>query len=296
MCHDKQLRSAYDEILKSLDEAHSCLERLSPNGPDAHDAQRSGMFQLGVAGGLAFSYGLPGFWSEALFDDISDAAEQEDLDQIGRIRRSVAARLGPDEPPPAGRGRHWEAGPLQMIAVLSEARTAREDGNAVRFSLMAGFLVGLLSGEFGPGIRYEHGYLRDAVLAVHDRSPEMARSWVSAESIEAWEWEGESAGTDPQSLLLRWVGDRLAAAHRFSTPSFFHPMNESEDERRDREAMEREYYESEEASVQRAQNFGKRITGPDREGISVPASYSLNRALVLESHGKDRPVDGDHEE
>ena len=109
------------------------------------------MFQLGVAGGLAFSYGLPGFWSEALFDDISDAAEQEDLDQIGRIRRSVAARLGPDEPPPAGRGRHWEAGPLQMLAVLSEVRTAREEGDAVRFSLMAGFLVRSPVGRVGAG-------------------------------------------------------------------------------------------------------------------------------------------------
>ena len=296
MCHDKQLRSAYDEILKSLDEAHSCLERPSPNGPDAHDARRSGMFQLGIAGGLAFSYGLPGFWSEALFDDISDAAEQEDLDQIGRIRRSVAAKLGPDEPLPTRRGRDWEAGPLQMIAVLSEARTAREEGDAVRFSLMAGFLVGLLSGELGLGTRYKHGYFRDAVVAAHDQSPEMARSWVNGESIEARDWQGESAGTDPRALLLRWLGDRLAAAHRLSSPMFFHVVGETEDERREGEAMEREYYDREEASVQRAQNFGKRIAGPDREGIRVPASYSLNRALVLESHGKDRPVDGDHEE
>ena len=194
MCHDKQLRAVWDEILKSIEEALSCLERPSPNLPDAHDAQRSGMFQLGVAGGLAFSHGLLGFGSEALFDDISDAAEREDLDQIGRIRRSVAARLGLDEPPPARRGSNWEAGPLQMLAVLSEAREAREEGDAVRFSLMAGFLVGLLSEELGMVIRYRNGYLKDAVLAAHDRNPEMARSWVDAESIEAREWQGGGHG------------------------------------------------------------------------------------------------------
>lgn len=296
MCHEKQLRFAYYEILKSLEEAHSRLERLPSECPDAHDAQRAGMFQLGVAGGLAFSHGPPGFWSEALFDDISDTAEQEDLDQIGRTRRSVAARLGPDEPSPARRGRDWAAGPLQMFAVLSEAHTAREEGDAVRFSLMAGFLVGLLSGELGLGTRYKHGYFRDAVGAAHDQSPEMARSWVNGESIEARDWQGESAGTDPRALLLRWLGDRLAAAHRLSSPMFFHIVGETEDERRAGEAMEREYYEREEASVQRAQNFGKRIAGPDREGIRVPGSYSLNRALVLESHARDRPVDGDHED
>lgn len=296
MCHDKQVRSAYDEILKSLDEALSCLERLSPNGPDAHDARRSGMFQLGVAGGLAFSYGLPGFGSEALFDDISDATEQEDLDQIGRIRRSVAARLGPDGPPPARRGRDLEAGPLQMLAVLNEAREAREEDDAVRFSLMAGFLAGLLSEELGTGIRYRNGYRKDAVLAAHDRTPEMARSWAIAESIEAREWHGESADTDPRALLLRWLGDRLAAEHRLSSPMFFHIAGETENERRALEAEEREYYDREEASIQRAQNFGKRIAGPDREGMWLPASYSLNRALVLESHGKDRLIDGDEEE
>ena len=44
---------------------------------------------------------------------------------------------------------------------------------------------------------------------------------------------------------------------------------------------EREYYDSEEASIQRAQNFGKRIASRDRKGIWVPARYSLNRAHAL---------------
>ena len=72
-------------------------------------------------------------------------------------------------------------------------------------------------------------------------------------------------------------------------------VGETEDERRDRETRETAYFDREEASIQRAQNFGKRIAGPDGEGIWVPGSYSLNRALVLRSHEEDHPVDGDPE-
>ena len=46
-----------------------------------------------------------------------------------------------------------------MLAVLSEARTAREESDAVRYSLMAGFLVGLMSEvPWSSGVRYEHGF------------------------------------------------------------------------------------------------------------------------------------------
>ena len=264
-----------------------------------HDAQRSGMFHLGAAGGVAFSGHLPGIKSEALFDDISDAAEKRDLGQVGRIRRTVVDRVRsdrlPDEPSPSQGGLDWAAGFPQMRAVLKEARTAREEGNTIRFSLMAGFLVGLLSEESLRGVRYRHGSLKDAVLAAHDRKPARARTWVKAESIMARERQGKSAGADPRALLLQWVGECLAAADRLSCPMFFRVEGETEDEHRDREAMERTYFDREEASIQRAQNFGNRIAAPDGEGISVPVSYSLNRALVLGSHEEDHPVDGDHE-
>ena len=142
---------------------------------------------------------------------------------------------------------------------------------------MVGFLVGLMSGRSGWPVRYEHGSLKDAVLAAHDRNPESARAW--AESVMAHELQGESADTDPRALLLRWVGERLAAADRLSGPMFFRVEGETEDGRRDREARERAYYNREEASIQRAQNFGQRIAGPDGEGLWVSGSYSLNRAL-----------------
>ena len=300
MDSDERLRSEYGKILNALEEARRCLERPPAEGPDVHDAQRSGMFHLGAAGGLAYSGRLRGIHAEALFDDISDAAEKRDLDHVGRIRRTVAARLRsdhpPDEPSPSKSGLDWAAGALQMLAVLNEAQTAREVGDAARYSLMAGFLVGLMpEGLWTSGVRYRHGSLRHAVLAAHDRNPERARSWVRAESITARERQGESAGTDPRGLLLGWVGERLAAADRLSGPMFFRVEGETEDERRDREAEERAYFEREEASIQRVQNFGKRIAGPDAEGLWVSGSYSLNRALVLGSHEEDQRLDGDHE-
>ena len=297
MDRDERLRSVYGNVLNTLEEALFWLERPPAEDPDVHDAQRSGMFHLGAAGGLAFFGCLPGIKSEALFDDISDAAEKRDLDQVGEIRRTVVARLRSDhpldEPSPGKGGLDWAAGVLQMLAVLSEARTAREESDAVRYSLMVGFLVGLMSGRSGWPVRYEHGSLKDAVLAAHDRNPESARAW--AESVMAHELQGESADIDPRALLLRWVGERLSAADRLSGPMFFRVEGETEDGRRDREAGERAYHDREEASIQRAQNFGKRIAGPDGEGLWVPGSYSLNRALVLGSHEEDHPVGGDHE-
>ena len=300
MDSDERLRSVYGKVLNALDEALFWLERPLAEGPDVHDAQRSGMFHLGASGGFAFVGHLPGIKSEALFDDISDATEKRDLDRVGEIRRTVAARLRsdhpPDEPSPGKGGLDWAAGYLQMLAVLNEARTAREEGDAVRYSLMVGFLVGFMSEVPGSSrVKYRHGSLKDAVLAAHDRNPESARSWVKAQSIMAQERQGESAGTDPRALLLEWVAERLCAADRLSCPMFFHVEGETKDERRDREAGDRTYFDSEEASIQRAQNFGKRIAGPDGEGLWVTGSYSLNRALVLGSHEEDHPVDGNHE-
>ena len=100
---------------------------------------------------------------------------------------------------------------------------------------------------------------------------------------------------DPPARLFQWVRERLAAAHRLSEPMFLRNTKETEDERRAREDGERMYFEKEEASIRRAQNFGRRIAGPDDEGIWIPASYSLNRALVLESHEEHHPVDGNDE-
>ena len=203
MDSDEQLRSVYGKVLNALAEALLWLERPPAEGPDVHDAQQSGMFHLGTAGGLAFSGRLPGIREQALFDDISDAAEKRDLGQVRRIRRTVTARLKSDHPPdgpsPGKGGLDWVAGYLQMLAVLNEARTAREEGDAVRYPLMAGFLVGFM--PEGWALRYKHGSLRDAVLAAYDRNPEIARSWVKAQSIMARERQESRRAKTPRALL-----------------------------------------------------------------------------------------------
>ena len=166
---NKRIRLVYRKVLNALDEALFRMRRTPAEGPDVHNNQRSGMFHLGTAGGLAFSGRLPGIESEALFDDISDAAEKRDLDRLDEIRGRVEARLksdrSPDEPSPGEGQLDWEAGYLQMLAALNEACAAQEAGDDDRYSLMAGFLVGLMSAGAGSRMRYRHGFLKDAVLA-----------------------------------------------------------------------------------------------------------------------------------
>lgn len=301
-------RSMYRKVLKALDEAVSWRERIPAEGRGEDDAERSGAFHLGSAGGLAFSGLLPGIESEALFDDISDAAEERDLRQVDRIRRSVAARLGSDPAPSENadgdNGLDWATGFLQMLAALNEARTAWREGDRFRHSLMLGFLAGQLRGSWRR--EYRLGPLSDAVIAVHDRTPRRAARWVEAESIDedhlviavaqrdtAETGRDGPEAADARALLLRWVGHRLAAGHRFSEPLWFTVDGETEDERREREAEERAYFEREEASIRRAGNFGKRIHAEDTEEIAVPMGYALNRALVLRSHkGGGLAIDG----
>jgi len=282
-------RSTYRKVLEALDEARSALERISAEGPDVQAAARSGAFHLGMAGGIAFRDRLPGIESDALFDEISDAAEERDAGRTDRIRQEILARSGPGQPPdesPSDEGGlDLEAGFLQMLAALNEARRAWRESDRFRHSLMLGFLAGLLGAW--PALRYGPGGLADAVIAVHSRDPRKARRWLETESIEAEEWRAESAETDERALLLRWVADRLAAGHRFSEPLWWHSLDETGDERRKREARERAYFERQEASIQRAQNFGKRMSGNDGEGIWIPTSYAVNRALVLGSQEEE---------
>ena len=51
----------------------------------------------------------------------------------------------PDEPSPSRAGVDLQAGYLQILAVLNEARTARTEGDDIRYSLMVGFLFGLMA-------------------------------------------------------------------------------------------------------------------------------------------------------
>jgi len=286
-------RSMYRDLVKALAEAGRHLESIPAEGGDERDTEPLAAFHLGTAGGIAFSARLPGVEHPALFDDISDAAEDRDLDRVDRIRLSVRARLSAEHlPDPRASGENaleWATGFLHMLAALNEARTAWSEGDEFRRSLMLGFLAGLM--HWNPVRRYRGGSLRDAVIAAHARDQQDARRWVEADAIRVEEWRDESAATDARALLLRWVGGRLAAGHRLSGPMFFRSTSETDEERREREARERGYFEREETSVERAQHFGRRIAGGDGQGISVPTSYAVNRALVLQSHQGEDPMD-----
>ena len=292
-----QQRSICWNVLKALDEARFWLARIPADGPDEQDAERSGAFHLGSAGGLAFRGRLPGVESDALFEDISDAAEERDLGHVDRIRQAVAARLRSEEPldrdTSSEDGLDWAVGFLQMLAALNEARRAWREGDRFRHSLMLGFLVGLLGSM--SAAPYGGGRPADAVRAAHSRDPQRARTWLEAESIKPERRHGESADTDERALLLRWVADYLATGHRFTEPLWVSVKGETDDEREKREAYERAYFEREETSIRRAQNFGKRIAAKDTDGIWIPTSYSMNRYLVLRSHEKDGSVDDEHE-
>lgn len=118
----------YRDLLRALDESRLLLERVPAGGGDDSDAVRLAAFQLGTAGGIAFSGRLPGVEQPALFDDISDAAEERDLDRVDRIRRGVGARLSaehmPNQRASGENGLDWATGFLQMLAALNEARRA----------------------------------------------------------------------------------------------------------------------------------------------------------------------------
>ena len=290
-------RSTYRKVLKALDQGIFWLEHVredSPEtmeAPDAHDAVKRGIFHLGEAGGIAFSGHFAGTDSGALFDDISDAIELRDLDSTREIRNVVQRRSrsgrNPDEGVAVDEDLDWDTGYLQMLAALNESRQARDSGDLHRYSVMAGFLSGLMHWDTGAG-RHKQGSLRDAVIAAYNDGWGAAL-WVEWEGIrEARRMGGALDSEEDPDLLLRWVGLRLAAADRMTGPLFFSRDDETDDERDERESDERAYFVRCERSTQRAQNFGKRIASRDDDGVWLPASHALNRALVFESHKEAR--------
>ena len=220
-------RSAYRQVLRALDEA---IFRLGREGaadlgeaaaPGEFNGERRATFRLGEAGGIAFSAHLPATDSEALFDALSDAAETGDLDRVRQVRALVELCLRPEadiDAEPAsgaatsvpGDGLDWDAGYLQILAVLDETRRAREDGAVHRYWIMTGFLAGLLHWDTRPR-RDESESFQDAVVAVCNEGSGTAL-WTEWEAIRD-EWLALDSPAAPEAdLLFRWQGLRLAAA------------------------------------------------------------------------------------
>lgn len=300
----EQRRSTYRKVLKALDQGLFWLDLAqdeapgSTEAPDAHGAVKRGIFHLGEAGGIAFSGRFAGTDSGALFDDISDALELRDLDRTHEIRNVVQNRSRsagePDEGAAVAEDLDWDSGYLQMLAVLNESRQVRDSGDLHRYSVMAGFLSGLMHWDTGRD-QHRAGSLRDAVIAAYNDGWGAAL-WVEWEGIREARMAGGSLDSEEDpDLLLRWVGLRLAAADRMTGPLFFSSDDETDDERSERESDEQASFLRCERSTQRAQNFGKRLASRDDDGIWLPASYALNRALVLDSHKDDDAAGGERE-
>ena len=269
-------RTAYQGVLRALDEAIFRLERVPAGDPDAHPAERQGTFRLGEAGGIAFAAHFPGMNSGALFDEISDAVETEDLDRVRQVRSVVEARLrsgdadgadvadassGAVGQTPAEDALDWDAGYLQILAVLNETREAREHADSHRYWIMTGFLAGLLHWDTRPG-EYEPGSLRDAVIAACNEGWGETL-WKEWEAIRD-EWLGGDSSRFPADpdLLHRWLGLRLAAADEMTGTLFFRPVGGASGGASEGESDERADFQRCERSTWRAQHFGRRLADP----------------------------------
>ena len=262
-------RSAYRELLTALDEAIFWLARVPAAASHESGAERQGTFRLGEAGGIAFSAHFPGMDSEALFDDISDAVETDDLDAVRRVRSLVESRLrtedhGTGDEKTAGDAFDWDAGYLQILGVLNETRRARDDGDAHRYWIMAGFLAGLLHWDERPG-EHEPGELHDAVIAAtSDGWGE--NLWLEWEALRD-EWLARHAPDAPEDpeLLFSWTGLRLAAADVVTDSLSSRGARRPGDEPSDPESEEVCFLRCE-RSTWRAQHFGRRLADPRAEG------------------------------
>ena len=254
-------RSAYQGVLRALDEAIFYLERVLEDDPVDHGAERQGTFRLGEAGGIAFAAHFPGMESGALFDDISDAVETEDLDRVRQVRSAIEARLRSNDDAVGSSSDDaldWDAGYLQVLGVLDETRQAREDADAHRYWIMAGFLAGLLHWETRRG-EYEPGSLRDEVVAACNEGwgatlwtewQALRREWLAGDAPEAPE--------DPD-LLLRWMGLRVAAADLVTGSLDTGRVGQAGDGRGDAELEEKACFLRCERSTRRAQHFARRL-------------------------------------
>ncbi|WP_423929098.1 hypothetical protein [Candidatus Palauibacter sp.] len=273
MARAERQRSAYRKVLEALDEAIFRLGRVPAADPDDDGAERQGTFRLGEAGGIAFSAHFPGTNSGALFDEISDAVEAEDLDRVRQVRSLVESRLRSGDDAEGGvyaeDALAWDAGYLQILAVLHETRQAREDGDAHRYWIMAGFLAGFLHWDTRLA-RDEPGSLRDEVVAACNEGWG-ATLWTEWEAIRE-EWLADDSPESPRDpdLLLRWLGLRLAAADLMTGPLFSSRVGETADERSESESDERAHFMRSERSTRRAQNFGKRIANRDHAAGDDP--------------------------
>lgn len=228
-------------------------------------------YHVGKAGGIAAAIGETGAFSEWLCDDVSNVYELFNFAE-GGVEGSVDD--GPDgveeastnianqemkfsnlievlekaqEDDPSGEDNaaprlSWE----EYGVALNEAKVAREAGDGLRYSLMIGFVCGMMFRD--PGPRYEEGSILQAV----------------------------EEGYEKDDLdKLEWAGARLAAGHRHSDPSPF--MKKAAYDR---------YMERKLGTMRWVQNFGLQAARKGDDGVAVLNSMMINHALRQSRSGE----------
>lgn len=228
-------------------------------------------YHVGKAGGVAAAIGETGTLSEWFCDAISNSYElfnfaegggEESADTnpegVENASKNIAnlegdfARLievleKAQEDDPSGEDNaaprlSWE----EYGVALNEAKVAREAGDGLRYSLMIGFVCGMMFWD--PGPCYEEGSILQAI----------------------------EEGYEKDDLdKLEWAGARLVAGHRHSDPSPF--MKKAAYDR---------YMERKLGTMRWVQNFGLQAARKGDDGVAVLNSMMINHALRQSRSGE----------
>ena len=110
---------------------------------------RSHALNVGKAAGFALTADLPGLQSLVVYDEISDAFENQDVDALVELRHSVVdlyRQSGIDESPIVLSNRDDRRYPTwdEYGSALNEALEAKNEGDSNRYSLMIGLVSGMM--------------------------------------------------------------------------------------------------------------------------------------------------------
>ncbi len=248
-------------------------------------------FHCGEAGGIAAAAGIFGVKALELCDDISDAYENGDWDFLRYVLSELMDRPD-DNGEEYARTREAEIGWDAFGAALSDAlRSLDESNDPVRYSVMIGFVSGLMFRD--PGPTYDASEVVRGIAGYHSEdhpeSNESVRDRVAA-----------AVGPDRDSITIRdgivrgheedcrelieWARMRVAAGLRMSDPMAFMSA--------DRAAR---YYEEQVRTMRWAQNFGLRNARARDESVSIPNSMAINYSLVRGGGDEPEDDDGNHD-
>ena len=240
-------------------------------------------FHCGEAGGMAAAAGVFGVKSLELCDDISDAYENSDWDFLGYILSELEDRPAARAEGPHARTR--EVGPSWDVsgAVLDDALRSLDGDDPLRYSLMIGFVSGLMFRDQGPtygtadimsGISQYSASDRPQSKGSVEERVAVAIGTGSAE-ITIRDCILRGHGADCRELI-EWARQRVAAGVRLNDPMPFMPADKAA-----------RHYEERVRMMRWAQNLGLRSARVRDESVSVPNSMAINYGLLTGSADPD---------